>query len=56
MSTAYIMDYASYRAVHPAVLTQRTKTLMEGGACCDFQIVITTLHPPSLKEMADANP
>ena len=25
------MDYAAYRAVHPAVRTQRTTTLMEGG-------------------------
>jgi hypothetical protein len=48
MSTAYIMDYASYRAVHPAVRTQRTTTLMEGGARCDFRIVISALHPVNL--------
>jgi hypothetical protein len=56
MSTASVMDYASYRAVHPAVRTQRTTTLMEGGACCDFRIVISAFHPVDSEAMADVDP
>jgi hypothetical protein len=39
------MDYASYRAIHPQVRTQRTTTLMEGGERYDFRIYIVEQTP-----------
>lgn len=34
-------DETAYRAFNPSLRLQRTQTLMEGGALCDFRIYAT---------------